>query len=116
MALHSSRGVIARMILCWLLLGMLGGPACAQTFPANGWLPLTQQGLIFGDPADATLVSQKLDVVGDKSNPAAFVTSDASYLYFRMLVAANPYNSSRGKFAAYSWTCLLDVDSQPQTY
>jgi hypothetical protein len=111
------RGRLARMLWCAVLLAAPTAPAwCVPLFPTSGWLPLTQQGAIIGDPIDAGLPVPGIDSVGDKSDPAAFVNADANYLYFRMLVAANPYSISRSKYAAYAWTCLMDFDADPQTY
>jgi hypothetical protein len=118
MGLRSGRGVFARITFCGLMLGALAAPACAQVFPTSGWLPLTQQGAILGDPDDsATLSPPGIDIVGNKTYPAAFVASDASYVYFRLRVAGDPYKlTPPSRFTPYSWVCLLDIDSDPQTY
>ena len=110
-------GVFARLTFCGLMLGAMA-PVGAQVFPTSGWLPLTQQGVILGDPDDsATLSPPSIDVVGNKTYPAAFVASDASYVYFRLRVADDPYKlTPPAKFRPYTWVCLLDVDSDPQTY
>src|SRR5262249_14226216 len=95
MAWNSVRRGGSRMLASACLLCTGVTPATAQTFPTSGWLPLTQHGAILGDPFDGTFAVPGIDLVGDKSNPAAFVASDSGYLYFRVLVASNPYNISR---------------------
>lgn len=111
---QTSRGMSARPIFCALLLG-IGQSVCAQTFPSAGWLPLTQQTNPLGDPLDGTF-SAPLEIVGDKGAPGAFVASDASYLYFRLRVAASPYHTAVHHLYTYLWACLLDIDQAPQTY
>jgi len=106
--------------ISWVLCGSLllgAGNGAAQTFPAAGWLPLTQQGNVLGDPNDsATLTPPGIDVVGDKTLPAAYVAGDANYLYFRLRVAGTPLKTGRPGYLAFAWTCLLDTDADPQTY
>lgn len=90
--------------------------AGAQTFPTTGWLPLTQGRAVLADPFDNTFANSAIDVVGDKNNPGALVASDADYLYFRLRVAGNPVSPITHHYYGYLWSCLLDLDQDPQTY
>lgn len=115
MKLLSSRHVVSWMLGGGLFLG--AGAGVAQTFPASGWLPLTQQSNVLGDPNDsATLTPPGIDVVGNKVSPAAYVAGDPTYLYFRLRVAGTPLKTGRPGYLAFAWTCLLDTDADPQTY
>lgn len=114
---HPLRAGGVRSLSFGLMLAM-AAPLQAQTFPSNGgWLPLSQKSSVLGDPFDGSPLVPAIDIVGDKSNPAGFVSSDASYLYFRLLVDSDPYKlTPPKKFFPYSWICLLDIDGDPQTY
>jgi len=109
-----SNRALARAVSCVLMLFV--ADAGAQTFPATGWLALTQGHAVLGDPFDNTFASSAIDVVGDKNNPGAFVASDAGYLYFRVRVAGNPISPITHHYYGYLWSCLLDFDQDPQTY
>jgi hypothetical protein len=119
MGWHSGCGVRARLFFCALLVGIFGRPVWAQTFPTGGWLPLIQNGVALGDPLDgSSLFAAAIDLVGDsKGTPAGFVASDTGYLYFRLRVAGYPLRvGGRPGFLSDAWTCLLDIDQDPQTY
>jgi hypothetical protein len=111
----------ARLACCGLLFAGIGVAAHAQNgpLPSGGWLPLTQQELVSDDPFDGNPpYVPYLDIVADKAAaPAAFVSSDVDYLYFRLRVAASPYRSGGfNRFYSALWACLLDLDQDPQTY
>lgn len=115
MWLHRKR-VSVRMTCRGLLFVAVGAAAQSQAAPAPGpgWLPLTQQGVVVDDPVDGN--PSYLEIVGDKSAPAAQVTSDATYLYFRLRVAGSPYHTAVHHLYAELWACLLDTDQDPQSY
>lgn len=100
-------------IVCCMLLGI--GTGHAQTFSGVTWLPLTQQGGAYADPYDATLTPD-VDIVGDRSNPAAFIASDAGFLYFRLRLTGTPISPINHRFTSNAWACLLDADADPSTY
>src|SRR5438552_205179 len=53
------------------------------------------------------------NLVGDATFPAAYVAHDATYLYFRYRVTADPLSvsSARGFLGSSDWTMLLVVPS-----
>ena len=106
----------ALIVVASCALMIVAADASAQTFPSSGWVPLTQNSAVLGDPFDNTFAIPAIDIVGDKDNPGAFVTSDSSYLYFRMRVAGSPYHTVVHHYYADLWACLLDDDQDPQTY
>jgi hypothetical protein len=113
----SMRAICARVLLCGLLFFAGSVPAGAQTFPTSGWLPLTQSGIALTDPSgDESPAVPGIDIVGDKNDPAAFIASDASFLYFRLRLAGNPVSPINHHFTSYAWTCLLDIDADPTSY
>src|ERR1041384_6982793 len=100
-----------RCVLCVLALVVVGrAPARAQganpDFDAVGWNPLTCD----ASPLTAGAPSGDKNLVGDATFPAAYVASDATYLYFRYRVSANPLGT-RGFAASSDWTMLLMVPS-----
>ena len=118
MLLQRSRAA-ARIALCGLLVAGIGTTGQAQGAPApgSGWLPLTQQGALFADPFDGNPpYPAYLDIVGDRANASAFVSSDVDYLYFRLRVADSPYHTAVHHMYPDLWACLLDIDQDPQTY
>jgi len=99
--------------LCASALPLLASSvANAQTFPPDSqWLPLTKNGVPIGDPQGDGQNSR--DIVGDSTAvppiPAAYVYSDGTYLYFRLRLAANPYQVAPN-FQQFGWTCLIDTN------
>jgi uncharacterized repeat protein (TIGR01451 family) len=79
--------------------------AQAPDFDAAAWKPLDCG---VGDPAgDET--PGAVDLVGDAGHLSAFYAYDASFVYFRYRVNADP--SGSGGFASYAWTALMQVPS-----
>src|SRR5690242_1516707 len=79
--------------------------AQAPDFDAVAWTALDCG---VGDPAgDET--PAPVDLVGDAAHLAAFTAHDASFVYFRYRVNADP--SGSGGFASYAWTALMQVPS-----
>src|SRR5437763_920805 len=74
-------------------------------FDAVTWVPLTCD----ASPMVTHASPGAVDFVGDASYPAAYFAHDATYLYFRYRMDANP--SGPGGFAQYSWTALMQVPS-----
>jgi len=85
----------------------------AQNFAGATWVPLTRATATITDADDG--ITDNIDVVGDASNPAAFVWSDATFLYFRIRVSAKPTNASN-VFASDKWGCVIDTDHTLNTY
>ncbi len=87
-------------------------PARAQSFPAT-WTPITRNASVVVDGAGGT---GYVDVIGDASNPAAYVYSDASYLYFRIRINGDPTHPSGNRVRDQVWGCAIDVDGTLTTY
>jgi hypothetical protein len=100
---------------------LFNGQGVAQeiVFPSKG-LPLTRNAAAISDPAsDGTPSLPAIDVVGDTgANPAAYVASDATNLYFRMRLANTPRDPIKpSRFVlGYAWTCLIDTYSGVASY
>ncbi len=93
------------------LSGLLAAAeARAQSFPAAAtWVTLAKGGTILSDVAGDSSASDYHDAVGDAARPAAFVWSDASFLYLRMRVNQTPLNGG-GQFKAAEWACAIDLN------
>jgi hypothetical protein len=99
-------GVTIWALVAGLLLFSL--PASSQTFPsASGWVVVTNDGVAVTDPLrDAT---NSRDIVGDADNPAAYVARDATHIFFRLRVSADPKQNA-SNFSPFGWGVALDTD------
>ncbi|MBX3233214.1 MAG: hypothetical protein KIT84_20695 [Labilithrix sp.] len=86
----------------------------AQTFPnpptnANPfWIPIRRGGNVIGDLPNAN--ADYRDIVGDATFPAAYVASDATFLYFRVRINGSPGTlGSLGNNRGYG--CMIDVNN-----
>lgn len=89
-------------------------PTSAQNFAAVTWVPLTQSGIPIGDPA--TDAKNERNIVGDATNPAAYVGSDASYLYFRIRLDADPRSNDGTTLKPFGWSCVVETQATVDTY
>lgn len=96
----------------------VGAPlaASAQTWPADeSWRVLTCGGVpSYDGVADQAGASNERDVVGDSADPALYIYSDASFVYFRMRVDSDP--SSGSELRPFGWAVEFDSDADLQTY
>lgn len=102
------RRTICSVVLGFSVLCGSGRAALAQTFPAkSAWTPVTTDGVSITDPlGDA---QNERDIVGDAMHPAAYVYRDASYIYFRLRVTADPQQTA-SNLAPFGWGVALDTD------
>jgi MYXO-CTERM domain-containing protein len=92
----------------------LAAPSRAQNFAAVTWTPLTQNGVAIGD--SATDAQNERNIVGDAANPAAFVSQDASYLYFRMRLDDTPLQQGGVTLKPFGWSCAVEANNTLTTY
>ncbi len=85
--------------------------ARSQTFPTT-WRGVTKSGVALADVVDGTTSGR--DVVGDAANPAAYVWSDAEFLYLRLRV--NTTAMSGTSYTPFVWGCLLETDEDLTSY
>lgn len=101
----------------WLVIATLAGSAhAAVTFPPdNQWVPFHCGAPVMTDPVgdDATFLNER-DVVGDPANPAGFHASDATNLYLRIRLDADP--APAGALKPSAWGYEFDLDGDPTTY
>jgi hypothetical protein len=87
------------------------------TWPTDPqWVALKRGGTALGDPnADTSAApGSSRDLEGTETYPASYVYSNASQVFFRVRLGANP--ASANNLAANSWACLLDTDGRANTY
>jgi hypothetical protein len=98
------------MLRTLLSSALLLVPASALAWPTTAqWEPLTQGGSVLTDGAEDQAVSageNAWDIVGNGANPAVHWYLDEDYLYFHILVNADPSSSAY----AGSWGVLLETD------
>jgi hypothetical protein len=82
------------------------GETGAQTFPVN-WTPLTRGGAVITGSVGGNAYE---DIVGDSSNPAAYVHSDTNYLYMRIRLNADP-TSGNAIRTDRIYGCEIDTDT-----
>jgi MYXO-CTERM domain-containing protein len=87
--------------------------ARAQSFPsAGGWTAIDKGGSVLTDAtADANPTFN--DAIGDTSNPAVQLATDATWIYFRMRITGAPTNGGGYRSA---WACVIDTDGVSTTY
>jgi hypothetical protein len=108
-------------ITLYVLFGIvLAAPmqAAAQTWPSDSqWRILycgTDPLVPSWDPvADEPGAVNERDAVGDSANPAVYYFTDNTFLYFRMRVSAQPFDT---EFHPYGWGAEFDTDGDRTTY
>lgn len=105
-----------RVLGLGLLVGgvVIATPSKAQNFGAVTWVPLTQSGVPLGDPA--TDANNERNIVGDVTNPAAYVASDADYLYFRIRLDGDPRSNDGITLKPFGWSCVVETQGTTDTY
>lgn len=91
--------------------------AHAQSFPEDSaWVPLYCGGGVMTDPfEDEAGALLQRDLVGSNSAPAAMHASDASFLYLRLRLDADPLPMP-GMLAASSWGFAINLDTNLRNY
>lgn len=101
--------------LGFLVAGVvIATPSSAQNFGAVTWMPLTQSGIPIGDPP--TDANNERNIVGDVTNPAAYVGSDADYLYFRIRLDDDPRSNDATTLKPFGWSCVVETQGTVDTY
>ncbi|MEZ4264411.1 MAG: hypothetical protein R3B36_35405 [Polyangiaceae bacterium] len=91
---------------------VVSSAAQAQDFDGAAWVTLERAAGVIGDGVDG---GNEDDVVGDGTHGAAFVWSDATYLYFRVRVDAKP-TLNNGTFRNSGWGCAVDTNGTLSNY
>ncbi len=116
-----------RLPLAWfycliLLSVILGGRANAQEFPPQfpsdqRWLSLPCGRWPMVDPyRDQVGFFNELDLVGDLAAPAAQLSADYEYVYFRFRLDKNPINNQNGSLQPFAWGIELGNKDDPFSY
>ncbi|MBI2391266.1 MAG: hypothetical protein HYV09_16880 [Deltaproteobacteria bacterium] len=100
-----------------LVTATWAGAARAITFPADSaWVPLSKSGAPVNEPVgDATGGGGERDLVGDATNPGAYMAMDGAHLFFRVRVNGQPQFGSPLEFRPFGWGCAVDSDGNAQT-
>jgi hypothetical protein len=98
------------------LVGLGANVAHAQTFPADGsWRVLFCADVpSFDLVADEPGATAERDVVGNTSSPALYYFADATHLFFRMRVNADPLDT--GMLRPSGWAVEIDSDADRTNY
>lgn len=83
------------------------------TAPNPGWVAAKIGGSFLSDPQGDTTGSR--DIVGDQTYPLLYVGADATHLYYRLRVDSTPLQSGTN-FKPFGWGCVVNTDSNSQTY
>ena len=110
-----------KSIFAFMVAGLLAMPAvaAAQTWPDadsdpnTNWLAVKQGGVVLGD--SLTDETQERNLVGNTTDPVAYVYSDSTYLYFRIRLDGDPKKNA-SELNSGTWGVLLDIDADPTDY
>src|SRR5689334_14446721 len=111
MRFHFTRALTLGLVVAGIVVA---SGANAQNFAGVTWVPLTQSGIPIGDPA--TDANNERNIVGDVTNPAAYVGSDANYLYFRIRLDATPQANDGTTLKPFGWSCAIETQGTVDTY
>ena len=78
-----------------------------------GFVALRRNGLAVSDTAQD--VTGARDVVGSSTDPAVYVASDASHVYFRIRVNSDALTTA-ANFTTYAWGCAFETNGNLQNY
>lgn len=107
--------IIRASVLGIVVAGLVvAAPSRAQNFAGVTWTPLTQSGIPIGDPATDAI--NERNIVGDATNPAAYVAQDADYLYFRIRLDATPQSNDGVTLKPFGWSCAVESNNSLTTY
>jgi Cys-rich repeat protein len=98
-----------------LVLMLSSRTTLAVTFPQDAqWVPLTCNGAVLTD-AVGEVQPPAIDVVGDASDPAAYVFMDTTSLFLRLRMNATAMQNAN-TFDPYAWLCLIRTPGTPGSY
>ena len=91
-------------------------PGRAQNFGAVTWTPLRQGGVPLGD--SATDANNERNIVGDNTDTgaAAYVSQDATYLYFRIRLDKTPLAQDGVTMKPFGWSCAVEANGTLANY
>lgn len=97
---------VAVLLACFSLPSF----AAAQVaWPADAdWTALERDGMPIDDVEGDVTGSR--DIVGDAANPAGFIYSDATYLYFRIRLDDDPRDNTQTGLQPFSWGVEFETD------
>ncbi len=102
-------------IVVLLVLLVFPSFAAAQTWPADGsWSALTRGGVPVED-VEGDVVGSR-DIVGDATNPAAYIWSDATHMFFRLRLDDDPLDSQRTDLRPFSWGVEFETDGNTDNF
>jgi hypothetical protein len=105
------RIVFASLLTCFTLAAPA---ALAQTFPGTAaWVPITRDGAFVTDPLGDAQGNR--DIVGDETHSAAYVYRNATHLFFRLRVDADPKQNATN-YTPFGWGVALETDGNTDAY
>ncbi|MEY9091683.1 carboxypeptidase regulatory-like domain-containing protein [Paenibacillus sp. RC84] len=85
-----------------------------MSFPSDSqFFPVTLNGVPVGDPV-SDVSPASTDIVGNAQFPAAYVSYDTIYVYFRLRLNGDP--RAKTGFDNFAWGVLFNTDNNPATY
>lgn len=103
-------------IVVLLTLFFLALPAIAFAWPTDSqWLPLVQGGSPIQDAENDANGGVNV-VPNDGSSPAAYISNDGTYLYYRLRLDADPTGGGTGVFSQFGWGFEIDTDQNADDY
>ncbi|WP_405082376.1 carboxypeptidase regulatory-like domain-containing protein [Paenibacillus chitinolyticus] len=85
-----------------------------MSFPSDSqFFPVTINGVPVGDPA-GDVNPASTDIVGNAQFPAAYVSYDTNFVYFRLRLNGDP--RAKTGFDNFAWGVLINTDGSPSTY
>jgi uncharacterized repeat protein (TIGR01451 family) len=87
----------------------------AHAWPAESdWSALVNGTSALGDVEGDGTTSR--DIVGDDTYPAAYVFNDGNYIYYRIRLSADPWQSAGQLLRPFGWGFLIDTDQNGDYY
>jgi hypothetical protein len=105
-----------RRVIVAIIVVLVGRASAAVPFPPDDqWVAFRCGTGLMTDPVgDDPPFLAELDLVGDNTNAAGYHAADATNLYLRIRVDADPTNG--GALRASAWGYEFDLDNDPTTY
>lgn len=103
------------ILICLILFLLIPATAHAAWPSVNSdWIPLYNTAGPIGDPTGDGAGPR--DIVGSTTYPAGYLYNDGAYIYYRIRLDEDPWQSAAQKLKPFGWGFIIDTDQDTDYY